>query len=291
MIKTNKDKLLEIGVIGAITHPAVEAGYMNSWDGTPAMGLGRGGIVYNVKPGDSCWGWASGEKVEPGVSVDGVGNEGAVGSFRNFTCIGNPAKVVAGTAKGAEGVVVGKVGGVLGAHHVVVHFKEEDLENLAIGDKIQVKSSGVGLSFTDYPEVRAVGLSPQLLEDWRITEKEGKLIVPIVKVVPADYVGQGHGGSPSEASSWNVMTQDPEAVRELKDLRLGDVVALKDTLSAWGRGYYEGAYTVGVVSSGASSQLGHGINVTTMLTCKGGEVEPKVAKGTNIVKLLKLGGP
>jgi len=83
---------LEIGVIGEITHPAIDTSYVNNWDGKPSVGLGQGGIVYNIKPGDSCFGWAWGEKVEPGVSVDGIGNDRAKGSFRNFTCVGNRAR-------------------------------------------------------------------------------------------------------------------------------------------------------------------------------------------------------
>ncbi|HUV34540.1 MAG TPA: hypothetical protein VMW22_06385, partial [Candidatus Desulfaltia sp.] len=113
---------------------------------------------------------------------------------------------------------------------------------------------------------------------------------PVVKVVPADYVGQGSGGSPSEASNWDLMTQSPDAVEYLKDLRLGDLVLLKDILSAWGRGYYEGGSTVGVVSCGASGRLGQGIGVTVILTSRGGEMLPKLDADANISKYLGLGG-
>jgi len=42
--------------------------------GPPQMGLGRGGIVYNIKVGNPCFGWAW-EKAEPGASAEGVGND------------------------------------------------------------------------------------------------------------------------------------------------------------------------------------------------------------------------
>lgn len=291
MVKTNRESLLEIAVFGEITHPAIDSKYINNWDGTPSVGLGQGGIVYNVKPGSSCFGWAWGEKVEPGVSVDGVGNDRAKGSFRNFTCVGNRAKVVKGEAKGKEGVVLGKVGGLPdGAHHVVVYFEEKVLDELSISDKIQVRSVGVGLKFDDYPEVRAVGISPRLLDSMGLVDKGKKLGVPVTTVIPADYVGQGSGGAPVEASCWNVMTQDPQALEDLKDVKIGDIVALKDILSAWGRGYYENAYTIGVVSTGASGKLGQGIGVTTLLTCKESEIEPIIKKDANIGNYLKLGG-
>ena len=76
----------------------------------------------------------------------------------------------------------------------------------------------------------------------------------------------------------------------MKDVKIGDIVALKDILSAWGRGYYENAYTIGVVSTGASGKLGQGISVTTLMTCKEGEIEPILDPDANIGKYFKLGG-
>jgi hypothetical protein len=291
MLKTNRDNLLEIAVIGEITHTVVDTRYQTNWDNTPTMGMGRGGIVYNVKPGDPCFGWAWGDKVEPGVSVDGIGSERAKGSFKNFTCVGNQAKVVKGEAKGDLGTVVGKVGyHPGGAHHVLAYFPEKTLDKLSIGDKVQVRSVGVGLKFTDYPGVRVVGVSPQLLDTMGLDEKEGKIIVPVTRVIPARYVGQGSGGQPAESNNWDVMTQSPDAIEDLKDLRLGDIVLLQDILTAYGRGYYEGAVTVGVVACGASSRMGQGIGVTTLITCKEGEVVPIVKPDANISNYLKLGG-
>jgi hypothetical protein len=291
MVKTNKDRLLEIAVMGEVVHSVVESSYMTNWDSTPTVGLGRGGIIYNVKPGDPCFGWAWGEKVEPGVSTDGTGEPREKGSFRNFSCVGNEAKIVKGEAKGERGVVVGKVGYMPeGGHHLVLHFEQKTLEKLSIGDKVQVKSCGVGLEFTDHPGVRAVGISPQLLETMDLGENKGRLTVPVTKVIPPEYVGQGSGGAPAESHNWDVMTQSPDAVEALKDLRLGDIVCLRDILTAWGRGYFEGACTVGIVSCGASNRMGQGIGVTTIMTCEGGEIEPVVNPKANIANYLKLGG-
>jgi len=47
------------------------------------MGYGWGGIVYNIKVGNPCFGWAW-EKAEPGASAEGVGNDREKGSFRNL---------------------------------------------------------------------------------------------------------------------------------------------------------------------------------------------------------------
>ena len=291
MIRTNKESLLEVALIGEITHPAVEGSYMTAWDGTPMVGMGRGGIVYNVKVGDPCFGWAWGEKVEPGASADGIGKDREKGAFRNLSCIGNRVRVIDGEAKGEAGVVVGKRGYVAGGgHHVVIHFEEEALEKLAIGDKVQVRAHGVGLSLVDHPGVRVVSSSPGLVEAMNLEEVEGGIVVPVTMEIPADYVGQGSGGSPVESSNWDVQTQSPDAVTALKGLRLGDIVLLRDILSAWGRGYYEGAATVGVVSCGASSRMGQGIGVSVLMTSRDEELRPRIDPGVNLVNYLDLGG-
>ena len=53
--------------------------------------------------------------------------------------------------------MVGKVGRLPdGNHYVVVYFEEDVLDMLSIRYKIQVRSAGIGLTFDDHPEVRAV---------------------------------------------------------------------------------------------------------------------------------------
>lgn len=171
---------------------------------------------------------------------------------------------------------------------MVMNFDDDTLEKLTIGDKVQIKAHGVGLKLLDHPEVYARSCSPALIEAWGLGEDDGKLVVPVTKIVPADFVGQGHGGSPPEANNWEIQTQSPDAVEHVKDLRFGDMVLLKDILSTWGRGYYEDGATIGVVSSGPSQSLGQGIGVTTLLTCKGGEIVPKMDPGANLKRMLKL---
>ncbi|UCD45358.1 MAG: DUF4438 domain-containing protein [Candidatus Bathyarchaeota archaeon] len=289
MVKTNKENLLEVALIGEVTHTATPPSYTTTWDNKPWLGIGRGGIVYNVKVGDPCFGWVQGEKVEPGVSADGIGTDAEKASFRNLSGIGNKVRVVGGEAKGKSGTVVGKVGYLMGSnHHVVMQFDEETLDGLTIGDKVQIRAHGAGMKLLDYPGVRVISCSPTCIGSWGIAEQGEKLAVPVVKEVPAYFVGQGHGGSPPEASNWDIQTQSPDAVEHAKDLRFGDMVLLRDILSAWGRGYYEGAVTVGVVSCGPSKSLGQGVGVCTLLTCKEGEIVPKLDPKANLKEILEL---
>ena len=103
-----------------------------------------------------------------------------------------------------------------------------------------------------------------------------------------EFIGQGAGGSPPQASNWDIQTQSPDAVEFCKDLKFGDIVLMKDILSMYGRGYYAGAVTIGVVAAGPSQHMGHGIGVTTLMTCKEGEIVPKIDPNANLKNLLNL---
>jgi hypothetical protein len=271
--------------------------YTTTWDGKSKLGIGMGSIKYNVKIGDPCFGWAEGENVEPGVAVDSVPPKEPsrstmdVNAFRTLACIGNEAVVVSGDAKGAKGVVIGKHGYIprpggfgFSGHHVLVSFEESDLEKLVIGDKVIVKSRGVGLEIEEFEEVKVLNIDPELLERMGIEIENGKLKVPVVMEIPAYIMGQGSGGIPTETSSFEIQTSSPADVEELglKKLKLGDIVACKDILTAWGRGYYRGAMMIGVISCGSSDLAGHGIGATPILTCKEKRIVPKLDPKANI---------
>ena len=68
------------------------------------------------------------------------------------------SKSISGDTKGAKGTVTGKHGGI---EHVLIDFSTKDLEQLAIGDRILVKSFGVGLKLLDFPEIKLSNLDPE----------------------------------------------------------------------------------------------------------------------------------
>jgi hypothetical protein len=284
LTNTNKDKLLKYAVIGKIVPPVVENRYVITWNGKPKIGLGRGGINYNVKVGDSCFGFDSSEKAEPGVATDGIGSDSEKNGYRYYTCVGNQAVVVSGENKNAIGTVVGKLGYLPGrAQHTLISFSETNLENLAIEDKIQVKAFGTGLLINGFEDIRVISASPTLVENLCSIEKE-VVIVPVTNIIPAFMLGMGSGGSPPEGGNWEIQTSCPrDVLKELKidKLRIGDVVALEDILSAYGRGYFKGGVTIGIISTGASDVAGQGIAVTTIMTTKNGTIKPKIDPDSN----------
>jgi hypothetical protein len=78
----------------------------------------------------------------------------------------------------------------------------------------------------------------------------------------ADYVDQ------------DFMTGDRAEMARLglDRLRLGDIVAVRDQDHTWGRGFYEGAVTIGLIIHGDSAWAGHGPGVLDLLSSR----EPRI---------------
>jgi len=74
----------------------------------------------------------------------------------------------------------------------------------------------------------------------------------------------------------------------LEDLRIGDIVACRDVLMSYGKGYHRGAITIGVVAFGASDQAGHGPGVFAIAASKKGNIKPRIDDKANLKNILKL---
>ena len=140
MIKTNKDKLVRISVMGQVDAPRFPPVPWNphfiTREGKPSLLPLNGGIVYNVRSGDPAMGWAA-ELIEPGVSIrakDGAAHR----ALKVYASVGNEAVVMAGRSKGAKGTVTGKSGRFM--DHVIIDFPPEALDDLAVGpdDRVPV---------------------------------------------------------------------------------------------------------------------------------------------------------
>jgi hypothetical protein len=302
MVKTNKDSLVATQVIAKVSHPTLPVhgglmgNYVTTWDGRAKLGIGLGGIKYNIRVGSPCFGWPATECLEPGVALKedegkptspGYQSPGAVATtVQAVTCIGNKVTVVSGDAKGAMGVVTGK-----GRGSILSHFVDADLANLSIGDKVKIRAEGVGLEVDGF-QGDVFNVSPGFLEALSPEVRNGVLTLPAAKEVPAQAMGYGVGGSEAQRGYLCIQSTPPALVQELGlgDLRLGDVVALRDTLISYGKGYHRGAVTVGVVVFGASDVAGNGPGVLAIAASKEGKIKPRLTKDANIAKYLRLGG-
>jgi hypothetical protein len=287
-VKTNADKVISVSVMGEVSAPAMPglpaSPYALSSEGVPFLLPAWGSIVYNVSVGDSVYGWLA-DCIHPSVSVnikDAMGNNG----LNILSCVGNTAMVMTGNAKGAKGTVTGKSGRF--SEQVIIHFEREVREQMAIGDKIVIRSKGVGLQITDHPSVKIKSCSPELIDALELTTThDGKLAVPVVATVPPHLLGAG-AGLASEGGSIHIQTADPDAVKAagLDKLRLGDVVALGDYDSSWGHGYLRGAMGIGVIAQGDSPRAGYGPGITLLMTSASGGIAPQLAEQVNIKELL-----
>lgn len=292
-MNTNKDRLISMSVVGEVvtgvfasTPPGyIGTPYMVSPQGEATLVPLAGGIVYNVRIGDPVLGW-EGDHFSPGASLKHKSGP-ANNALNVYSCIGNTATVMSGDAKGAKGIVTGKFGH---GPHVIVHFSPEVLDQLAIGDRVQVKALGTGLEIEGHDSLKLWSLDPGLLEKMALSESgDGKLRVPVTAVVPGELIGAGSGHT---ADRWDVdiMTSDKGMLAKhgLEGLRFGDVVAITDYDSTRGCFYLTGAVTVAVVSHGDSYMAGHGPGATPIMSSASGQIEPVLSSDANIALPLGL---
>jgi hypothetical protein len=288
-METNEKKLLEISVIGDVSSPlSGSQPYIVTPEGKPTILAGIGGITYNVKVGDSAINW-EGDHIEPCVSIRNKDRE-ENGALNLLSCIGNTAKVVSGDAKGDMGIVTGKHGGI---ENVLIDFEDKTLEKLSIGDKIQIRSIGVGLSLTNYPNIKLINLSPNLLKALPIREDKNKstLHIPVTHIIPAAIMGSGLGSQNCYRGDYDIQLFDKQIVKKynLHTLRLGDIVAIQDADHTFGRTYKTGAISIGVIVHSNCVTAGHGPGVTTLTTSAEGKLIVYIDTTANIGVYLNIG--
>jgi hypothetical protein len=290
MLRTNRSQLVQQSVIGEITSPMIGGfAYRIGQEGTPRVLPGTGGITYSHRIGDSAVELA-GDHVEPGVSIRNLEGKPDLGSPTNMalnllSCIGNRARVVSGEAKGETGYVTGTHGGI---NHVLIDFPSVVLDQLVIGDKIQVATIGVGMQLLDYPEVAVMGIAPDLFDKLDIEEDGDNLSVPVTHTIPAKLMGSGYGSAQSVSGDIDIQLFDDQEfeAHRLGELRFGDFVAIQDMAAEHGRVYLNGAITIGVIIHSRSTVAGHGPGVTMMMSSRDGRIRPRLDPDANLKRLL-----
>ena len=291
-VEYNKDNLVRMAVQGQIAEARMSyPPYRIGSDGTLSVVPGTGSITYNYRTGDSAIDVA-GDHIEPAVTLyHPNGRQSAESVALNvLSCIGNEAVVITGNARGARGFVIGKHGG---SEHVMVDFPDPTvLDNLLLGDRMHIHAVGTGMDITNIKDVKAMNMSPTLLES--LTDAgmgitpEGKLRISVTHLVPAKIMGSGLGRNHAYSGDYDIQLFD-EMVNEKYDLgtlRLGDIVAIINADTSYGRIYKTGAVTIGVVTHGRSIVAGHGPGVTTLFTSPSGNIEPVIDDDANLKNLL-----
>lgn len=279
MLNTNYDVLPKLLTQGQVRHSKGTEAYRHTIDGEPYTLPATGGITYNAHIGDCCVGWAA-DHLEPGVTVRDE-NDDYNAAIQGLSCVGNEVIVHSGDAKGARGFVTGKHGG---CEHLLCYFSDEDMEKMSIGDVIDIRTQGQGMKLLDYPQILLRNTSPELLKAMNIIEENGRLKVGVAKIVPGCIMGSGLGASNAHYGDYDITLHDKKITAEygLDKLRFGDIVAVMDADTRFGRNYITGAVTIGVVVHSDCILAGHGPGVTTLMTCKTPEIEPFIDENANL---------
>jgi len=285
-VQSNRARLVTQILSAKIAPPLLSSSlYEVGADGVPRVLPSVGGITVNVRVGDSAFA-VEADHVEPAVSARHPDDRTNT-AFCVFACVGNTVTVTSGEAKGAQGTVTGKHGGV---EHVIVDFTAEAMERMQLGDDLSVRATGVGLALENAGDVRVFNCDPDLLEKLGLRREHGVFSVPVARIVPACVMGSGLGRQTVVRGDYDIQCFDPKLVAEfgLDQLRLGDVVAIRDADNTNGRIYRGGAVTVAVVSHGSSYLAGHGPGVTTLLTSASGALAPVLDARANLATILGL---
>jgi hypothetical protein len=112
----------------------------------------------------------------------------------------------------------------------------------------------------------------------------------VARIVPAAVMGSGLGRSTVVRGDYDIQTFDDELSEKhgLRELRLGDVVAISDADNSFGRIYRSGAISVGIVVHGSSFVAGHGPGVTTILSSAKGEIDVEVDESANLANYFNV---
>ncbi len=296
-VEYNRHRLVMMAVQGYISPPGFSGSpYGIDPEGKIHVVPGTGSITYNFRTGDSAVNIA-GDHVEPAVSIYNPGKDDERAGYESrglniLACIGNRVKVLTGEAKGAEGRVMGKHGGL---EHVMVDFPDDKVfDKLAIGDKMRVYAYGLGLKLKNVKDVKAFNVSPHLIEaltraGMGIT-KEGKLRIPVTHLVPAKILGSGLGSEHVYRGDYDIQLFDKNIVKKykLETLRFGDIVAIINADHNFGRIYRTGAVSIGVISHSGSNIAGHGPGVTSLFTSPPGNIEPVIDADANLAALFNI---
>ncbi|MDQ6989087.1 MAG: DUF4438 domain-containing protein [Mariprofundaceae bacterium] len=288
-LKTNRKQLVMTGVQGGVSPAQMWAPFEVGSKGEVFSWPSTGGITYNVKIGDSVFGWA-GEHIEPGVSSTlKHKNRKSEDGYQFHACCGNQVRVISGEAKGALGTVLGHHGGV---NHLMLDFPDATLDKLTCDDKFMIKGYGQGLKLVDHDDVHIYNIDPDLLDVMGLTEHEdGSIHVPVNVIVPHYAMGSGIGALSVTTGDYDILCHDEEMVKEhgLDKLRFGDFVAVVDHDNIYGRTFRRNAMTIGMVIHSDSPLGGHGPGMMTIMSACDGKLKPVLDDKANMGHYLKVG--
>ena len=128
-------------------------------------------------------------------------------------------------------------------------------------------------------------MNPFQLKQWTTNNSR-----PVTMELPPRIMGSGAELN-SEFVDQDLMSGDRELMAELgiDQMNLGDLVVIPNHDHHFGRGYREGAVTIGLCIHGDSVMNGHGPGILTLMTCATPNIEWEITPDANIAKYMKMG--
>jgi hypothetical protein len=281
-LKTNEKKLIKMSIGGYVTQPSFKnPGYIPDNDGNSVILPGMYGVVNNVKVGDKAFGW-NGDHIEPGVSIDSE-NVNEHFALHYLVCTGNKAIVRSGEAKGKTGIVTGEHARNL------IHFEQNILEKICVGDQIDIITHGRGLKLLDFPEIEIKKIDPNLLKSMNFKVENKKLIVDVAIELPIKIMGSGAELN-SEYVDQDLMSGDRSLMKKLKidQMKLGDLIVINHADHRWGRSYKKDHVSIALCIHGDSVMTGHGPGIMTVMTGTKKNLGWRINKKANLKNILKI---
>ena len=281
-LKTNEKKLIKMSIGGYVTQPSFKnPGYIPDNDGNSVILPGMYGVVNNVKVGDKAFGW-NGDHIEPGVSIDSE-NINEHFALHYLVCTGNKAIVRSGEAKGKTGIVTGEHARNL------IHFEQNILEKICVGDQIDIITHGRGLKLLDFPEIKIKKIDPNLLKSMNFKVENKKLIVDVAIELPIKIMGSGAELN-SEYVDQDLMSGDRSLMKKLKidQMKLGDLIVINHADHRWGRSYKKDHVSIAICIHGDSVMTGHGPGIMTIMTGTKKNLGWRINKKANLKNILKI---
>ena len=281
-LKTNEKKLIKMSIGGYVTQPSFKnPGYIPDNDGNSVILPGMYGVGNNVKVGDKAFGW-SGDHIEPAVSIDSE-NINEHFALHYLVCTGNKAIVRSGEAKGKTGIVTGEHARNL------IHFEQNILEKICVGDQIDIITHGRGLKLLDFPEIEIKKIDPNLFKSMNFKVENKKLIVDVAIELPIKIMGSGAELN-SEYVDQDLMSGDRSLMKKLKidQMKLGDLIVINHADHRWGRSYKKDHVSIALCIHGDSVMTGHGPGIMTIMTGTKKNLGWRINKKANLKNILKI---
>jgi hypothetical protein len=180
---------------------------------------------------------------------------------------------------------------VTGEHaRVLVVFAPEALDDLMVGDLVQIRAKGRGLRLEGWPEIGFKKTSPALAEGYGLRVENGQVVCPVAMELPARIMGSGAELN-AEFVDQDLMSGDRALMAELgiDRMRLGDLIAIRDVDHRFGRSYARGMVAICLCIHGDSVMTGHGPGILTLITGPADKLSFAIDRAANIESFAKVG--